>query len=111
MAGSILQDISPDYDGCIIGTGGGNMKYSFPIAEVLALRGAKSLENMDGVSSCVLGDAGLIMPYVFPTPEEKIYDLGIIPHFEDACNDKFSRLAGYQGVTMIDVLSAPPHCY
>lgn len=78
--------------------------------KVLAVRGRRTLENLDGVESCVLGDAGLVMPFVFPEPEEKLYDLGVVPHFADAWNEKFVRLGDFPGVTIIDVF-LPPLCH
>lgn len=108
MAGSILQNLSPQYAGHIIGAGGSDRRYAFPAARVLAVRGLRTMENIVGVESCILGDAGLVMPFVFPEPEKKLYDLGVIPHFVDARNGKLVRLGNFPGVTMIDVFLPPP---
>lgn len=107
LAGSILQWISSDFSGYIIGTGGIKAKYTFPKAKVLALRGKLTYQNIGITQKCVLGDPGLIMSKIFPEKVEKIYDLGIVPHFTDAENTSFTRLAAYSGVIIIDVLQSP----
>ena len=84
LAGSILQWIETDYCGYIVGTGGDNVKYSFPNAKVLAVRGEKTLANFNYSNNTVLlGDPGFLMSYVFPEKVQQKYDLGIIPHFVD----------------------------
>ena len=84
LAGSILQWIETDYCGYIVGTGGDNVKYSFPNAKVLAVRGEKTLANFNYSNKTVLlGDPGFLMSYVFPEKVQQKYDLGIIPHFVD----------------------------
>ena len=84
LAGSILQWIDSDYCGYIVGTGGDNIKYSFPNAKVLAVRGEKTLANLEYKNNkVILGDPGFLMSYVFPEKVHQKYDLGIIPHFVD----------------------------
>lgn len=111
-AGSILQWVSENYDGIILGSGGTNKKYSFKKAKVVGLRGNITLNNIKSLSSnnIVLGDPGLIMNYVFPKKENKIYDIGIVPHYLDKSNNNFmSFIKNIQGINycVIDVLKSP----
>ena len=111
LAGSILQWVSSDYSGYIIGTGGDNMEYNFPNATVLAVRGKLTLSNIQGgaVSEIKLGDPGLLMSLVYPEKLVVRYKLGIIPHFVDKEGDiikKWKEKFGAE-VLFIDVLKSP----
>ena len=94
LAGSILQWIPKDYSGIILGTGGDNYNYNFPNAKVLAVRGRLTLNNFVGIDKeqIVLGDPGLLMPFVYPKSKKEIkkYHVGIIPHFVDQNNKIFN---------------------
>lgn len=82
MQGSILQLIDSDYSGYILGTGGDNFSYSFPHAKIIGVRGQLTKRNITPPSNdIILGDLGLLMANVFPSIEEKKYDLGIVLHF------------------------------
>lgn len=83
LAGSILQWIPKDFSGYIVGTGGDDIKYEFPNAKILAVRGYKTLSNIKNNKDIILGDPGLLMPYVFKFKNTKEYELGIVPHFVD----------------------------
>lgn len=112
LAGSILQWLSPEYDGYIVGTGGDKMIYSFPNAKVLAVRGKLTLNNFKHNNGCdiKLGDPGLLMPFVYPKKLTYKYKLGIIPHFVDT-NEKFIRMWKNnwqkENIIFINVLQAP----
>lgn len=110
LAGSILQWISPKYSGYIIGTGGDSMKYFFPNAKILAVRGKLTLSNIQGDTSHIkMGDPGLLMSYVYPQACKVKYRLGIIPHFVDKDGDIIKKWKETFGpnVLFIDVLKSP----
>lgn len=107
LCGSILQWISSNYRGYIIGTGGENKRYKFPQAKILAVRGELTKKNLELNTDCILGDIGLIMPLIFNEPVDKIYNLGIVPHFTDYNNPQFRRLSNHDDVLYIDVLQSP----
>lgn len=112
LAGTILQWITQDYCGFIVGTGGDNQQYNFPKAQILAVRGKLTRQNIRNAKHVIqLGDPGLLMPYVFP-PENKCakYNLGIIPHFVDKNEDfikKWKKRFKNENVIFIDVLDSP----
>lgn len=110
LAGSILQWTPSDYRGIIVGTGGDNQDYSFPNAEILAVRGKLTLQNIKSPSKNIkIGDPGLLMPYVYPGIIQKKYKLGIVPHFVDKDEvflKRWKEVFGSQ-VLFIDVLRSP----
>lgn len=110
LAGSILQWTPSDYRGIIVGTGGDNQNYSFPNAEILAVRGKLTLQNIQPPNKNIkIGDPGLLMPYVYPEIIQKKYNLGIISHFVDKDETFIKRWKEAFGthVLFIDVLRAP----
>lgn len=96
MAGSILQWLSPDYTGYIIGTGGDRMSYSFPQAKVVGVRGKLTqqlLSPRGGVTDCLIGDCGVLMRLVYPkNVRKKKYKVGIMPHFVDLNNQAVRQI-------------------
>lgn len=48
-------------------------------------------KNIDS-SNVILGDLGLLSSYLISQQQEKIYDIGICPHFADADNEIFQRI-------------------
>lgn len=113
MQGSILQLINSDYSGYILGTGGDDFKYSFPKANVIAVRGQLTKENIkksrNDPHNIILGDLGLLMANVFPSIEEKKYELGIVLHFVDQNSpiEKNYRHNFNNNVLFINVLKSP----
>lgn len=114
LAGSILQWISSDYKGIILGTGGDDVPYSFPKAKVLAVRGKlthKNFERHCDNNNFFYGDPGLLMSYVYPERVEHKYELGIIPHFVDLNTEKInnlrSRYKNNPNVLFISPLGSP----
>lgn len=110
LAGSILQWVPKDYSGYIIGTGGDDFKYDFPNAKILAVRGYKTLSNLKIKEGVLLGDPGLLMPYIFNIKKKRIYKLGIIPHFVDYNTDVINRWKykfKQENVLFINVLRTP----
>ena len=112
LAGTVLQWLPEHYSGIILGTGGDDMKYSFPNAKIIGVRGKKTLENIEGEKeNVILGDPGLIMNLIYPEKTTPKYDLGIVPHFVDKdkqiidnWNNKFSK---DKDCLVIDVLRSP----
>lgn len=51
--------------------------------KVLALRGPRTAKRL-GVSECVYGDAGLLLPSVYEPRKADRHVLGIVPHYVDA---------------------------
>ena len=85
LAGTILQWIDETFEGCIIGTGG-LARHSFNKAKILAVRGKLTHEHFlcfRDIGHVAYGDPGLLMSLVYPQEIEKIYELGIVPHFVD----------------------------
>ena len=93
LAGSILQWLDKNYSGYIVGTGGDDVEYNFPNAQILAVRGKYTLRNIAHVSNenIILADPGLLVSIVFPEKVEQIYDMGIIPHFVDWNTDRMRK--------------------
>lgn len=110
LAGSILQDVPKEYSGFIIGTGGDKKIYSFPKAEIIAVRGNLTKSNLAIMNDkdVLLGDAGILMPLIYPNKEKKIYDLGIIPHFVDR-DESIIRIwkQRFTNTIIINVLEKP----
>lgn len=99
--GSVLEHIPPLWDGYVLGSGKLYEESRLYLygqgTNVLALRGPLSKRFYPG--DCALGDPGLLASDLIPTPE-RIYDLGIVPHWSDVklardrrfINDKWSSI-------------------
>jgi pyruvyltransferase len=111
LAGSILQWVSKDYKGIILGSGGVNKKYEFEKATILGVRGETTKRNIGYTTNeLVLGDPGLVMNYVYPKKIKKKYDLGIVPHFLDFNREEVQFLIkalSNKKILLIDVLKNP----
>ncbi len=86
--GSILEHVPPLWDGYILGAGKLHENSILQIhqmksgitAKILALRGPLSAKGLS--KTCALGDPGLLANELVG-PQEKQYDLGIVPHWQD----------------------------
>ena len=90
--GSVLEHLSPAYDGFIIGSGKlhRSTKPKFPNATILALRGPLTARGVPG--DYALGDPGLLADELVG-PQPKQWDIGILPHWKDTeLVPKFSKL-------------------
>lgn len=92
--GSILEHIPPLWDGYIVGSGKlmetSRLHLHTKTATILSLRGPLSAKGVPG--SFALGDPGLLANELVG-PQEKIWDLGIVPHWQDnELAEKFSKL-------------------
>ena len=83
--GSILEHIPPLWDGYILGSGKlfefSRLHLHTHTAHVLAIRGPLSARGVPG--SFALGDPGILANELVG-PQEKQWDLGIIPHWQDS---------------------------
>lgn len=91
--GSILEHIPPLWDGYILGSGKlkeNTQLHNMSKAKVLALRGPLSARAFKG--SHALGDPGLLANELVG-PQEKKWDLGIVPHWKDKeLADRFTSI-------------------
>jgi hypothetical protein len=96
--GSILEHIPPYWDGYIVGTGRlletSRLHLHTKTATILALRGPLSARGIPG--SYALGDPGILANELIgpqENPQEKQWDLGIVPHWsDDELVDRFTRI-------------------
>ena len=92
--GSILEHIPPLWDGYVLGSGKlfefSRLHLHTRTAKVLSIRGPLSARGIPG--SYTLGDPGLLADELVG-PQEKIYDLGIVPHWQDTTlAERFQQL-------------------
>lgn len=90
ICGSIIDKLSPDYKGIIAGAG--LLKDNQPVrffhnAKILAVRGPLTSERLiqttnKSRSKIVIADPGLLADELVGA-QDKIYDLGVIPHWTD----------------------------
>lgn len=82
--GSILEHIPPLWDGFVLGSGklmeDSRIHLHTRTAKVLAIRGPLSAYSVPG--NYALGDPGILANELVG-PQEKIWDLGIVPHWQD----------------------------
>jgi len=83
--GSLLDHIPPLWDGYVLGSGklyeSSRLHLHTKTANILALRGPLSAAQSPP-GDYAIGDPGLLAPELIPLPE-KLYDLGILPHWSD----------------------------
>jgi len=96
--GSVLEHVPPLWDGHILGSGrlmeGSRLHIqqmtSGVTAKILALRGPLTARGIPG--SYAIGDPGILADELVG-PQEKVWDLGIVPHFSDRqLGPKFTAL-------------------
>src|SRR6516165_2361086 len=82
--GSILEHVPPYWDGYILGCGRlqetSRLHLYTNTAKILLLRGPLSAKGIS--KTCPLGDPGLLANELVG-PQEKFWDLGILPHWSD----------------------------
>ena len=103
--GSILEHIPPYWDGYILGTGKlietSRLHLYTKTAKIISLRGPLSAKGISG--NYLLGDPGILANELVG-PQEKIYDLGIVPHWRD--NNLAPRfLAMFKSPTICKVIN------
>lgn len=92
--GSVLEHIPPLWDGYILGSGKlmetSRLHVHTKTAKILAIRGPLSARGVPG--NFALGDPGLLA-HELVGPQEKLWDLGIVPHWQDTeLAERFTRL-------------------
>lgn len=105
--GSVLQILSPDYSGYILGAGLLNRVAvpALPRAQIAAVRGEYTKEALGISSLLALGDPGLLISRYLPERPKHGYRLGIIPHFREKDHPSVLQLrARYRGeILFIDI--------
>lgn len=71
-----------------------------PTARILAVRGPLTRRLVQADIPDVYGDPALLLPRYYDVPQEKIYDVGVIPHYVDK---PFMQLPHDPSILMIDV--------
>jgi pyruvyltransferase len=83
--GSVLEHVPPLWDGYILGSGklreDSQLHLHTKTATILALRGPLTARQCPP-GSYAIGDPGLLVSELVPA-QDKIYDLGIVPHWSD----------------------------
>jgi hypothetical protein len=83
--GSVLEAMPALWDGYVLGSGklypDSRLNLYGPRINVLALRGPLTARSWAG--NCAIGDPGLLADELLSEPPERVYDLGIIPHWSD----------------------------
>lgn len=94
LCGSVLEHFPGYYPGVIAGAGKlhEGTKLSFHYARILALRGPLSAKGLKG--DFVLADPGLLADELVK-PQNKIYNLGIVPHWTDTVLEYDPRFTKY----------------
>ncbi|SHL15681.1 polysaccharide pyruvyl transferase family protein [Flavobacterium xanthum] len=110
--GSLIEHLSPAYDGTILGTGAidSNTKIQFLNAKIIGLRGKYTKRNLGIVDTIVLGDPGLLADRLIQKDRSfKKFELGIIPHYSDANNAAIQKLKLKYGsaISIINVRQQP----
>ncbi len=109
--GSILEHMDDQFAGVVLGTGfmWAPSRRRFSRANLLALRGALTQARVEGSRPEVLGDPGLLAPYLLAGAQESRYRLGLIPHYVERQTPDVLRIARQypDDVLLIDVERRP----
>lgn len=94
MVGSIIEHLPQDWGGVLAGVGKLHEKtiIDLPKAKILAVRGPLTAKGLTG--NFALGDPGLLADELIPIPD-KLYNLGIIPHWTDKTLEHDPRFLKY----------------
>jgi pyruvyltransferase len=84
--GSVLEHVPPEWDGVILGTGklreGSQLHLHTGTAVILGVRGPLTARQCPP-GTCAIGDPGLMVAELIDAMPDKVYDLGIVPHWSD----------------------------
>jgi|SRR5271166_6853900 len=83
--GSILEHVPPLWDGIILGSGKlfpDTRIHNLRCATVLAVRGPLSAKAVNVKKDFALGDPGILADELVGL-QDKVYDLGVLPHWQD----------------------------
>jgi polysaccharide pyruvyl transferase len=103
--GSVLEHIPPLWTGWVLGTGklyeNSRLHLHTGTMTVLGVRGPLTARQCPAGTQ-MLGDPGLLAPDLLGDPDpEKLYDLGIVPHWSDAQLATDRRFFGSGWVTRV----------
>lgn len=95
MVGSIIEHLPKDWSGVIAGVGKLHEKtiIDLPNAKILGVRGPLTAKGLKG--NITLGDPALLADELIPL-EDKIYNLGIVPHWTDTTLEHDPRFKKYE---------------
>ena len=113
--GSLLHKVPKEYNGYFMGAGLiKDEEMTFPKANILLVRGKKTIENLGLKNNVLFGDPGLLIGDIFKSEVscvEKLYDFGIIAHYIDLdseiLNKFINRIPEKYNFLMIDVRLSP----
>lgn len=93
--GSVLDQVPNSFSGTILGAGlmWASSKKDFSKANCQLVRGKLSVERCKGCDAAIVGDPGLLAGKLLRSGQNKIFELGLIPHYVDATNFEIHRLA------------------
>jgi pyruvyltransferase len=109
VVGSVLQEVSQDYSGCIVGAGLiDDRALPLPRARFLAVRGRLTAERVSAPATVPLGDPGLLSARIV-RPAGRRHVLGIVPHYMDKEDPRLVRMSARLGkdAILIDVQRRP----
>ncbi len=110
VLGSVLQAFPQGYYGIIAGAGLiSDQARTFPKARILAVRGALTRDRIGAPKDVVMGDPGLLVPFIFKRQVSKKYTLGLVPHYVDKSDERIRNIANRypKDVLLIDVQDKP----
>ena len=93
LIGSILDDVSENFSGIILGSGllYDQPKY-LPHAKILAVRGKLTREKIGAPENVMLGDPGLLVDKLIRRQRKKRYRLGVVLHYMDQGDERINRI-------------------
>jgi hypothetical protein len=101
--GSVLEAVPALWNGYVLGSGklypDSRLNLYGPAIQVLALRGPLTAKSWAG--NCAIGDPGLLADELLPEPPERVYDLGIVPHWSDRTLVGDKRFHGNKWKTLV----------
>jgi pyruvyltransferase len=103
MVGSILDNLSAEFSGTILGSG---LMYEkpchFPKAKILGVRGKLTHELIGAPKNAIVGDPGLLISNFYSRSIGKKYILGLIPHYRDKSDIRLLKIKNrYKNEVMI----------
>lgn len=109
-AGSILDKVSPDFTGTILGSGLlRDERRNLSKANIMAVRGSLTRDRIDAPEKTVLGDPGILVDRLLSRRQQKRYKIGFVPHYEDKDDARLIELHRHfpKQTTIIDVKNEP----
>jgi hypothetical protein len=96
--GSLLQWLSSDFAGTVLGSGMAlDRPHPLVNARIAAVRGARTRDLVDAPAGVALGDPGLLAVHRSGVHRQPQVPLGLVPHYYDRDNPVLVRLAASLG--------------